>query len=85
MRPLDHSSPESMASVIKAYIVLHNWMIDADEDDAMILDEFEDDAGFSFPDWMHIDNEGASTERRAGLDAKTKRDEELQFLFGDGI
>lgn len=73
-------------SVIQACIILHNWMIDADEDDEMILNEFEDDdAGFTFPDWMHLDNERDIREGQAGLVARAKRDEVKEFLFGNGI
>jgi hypothetical protein len=59
-------------------------MIDADADDESILREFEDDdAGFIFPEWMHLDNERAGTEAQGGLDARAKRDEVKEYLFGD--
>jgi hypothetical protein len=70
MRELDQTSPDAMADIIKSTFVLHNWIIDAKEDESFIVNELAD----GYPDWMHIDAPVLSSRSRLpGDDARDKR------------
>ncbi|KAH9186228.1 hypothetical protein AeNC1_011796 [Aphanomyces euteiches] len=81
-KPLDHHTPEEMARLIEATIVLHNWFIDYDALLGLVPD-IEDD-NIELQDWMHIGGDITPEHTRNlvdGDEAKISRDTLSDYIY----